>query len=179
MTPTLIDRLIAEEGLTTWMYRCSAGVVTAGVGHAMANVDMALVLPWSTPEDVVRIDFTVVLAAPLGYKAAWYAHLTTSRLNPDYVRQLLEADVNAAVVGVKKYFDEYDDFPPSAQDAVADLSFNLGWHWPVNGSWPKLTSAVLSQNWEEAAKQCHRKGISEDRNATTADLFRQAAEVKA
>jgi hypothetical protein len=53
------------------------------------------------------------------------------------------------------------------------MAFNLG----LAGlkKYPSMLAAVDAGQWDVAAAQCHRKGINEDRNQQTADLFRQAA----
>jgi hypothetical protein len=53
------------------------------------------------------------------------------------------------------------------------MAFNLG----VNGlisHFPRLIAAVKARDWKTCAAQCHRNGISDERNQKTLDLFRQA-----
>lgn len=171
----LADRLIEEEGVCTWMYQDTAvpPVVTCGVGHALFAVENALVLPWDQPEAQVRADFAFVRSAPSGRVAKWYAQFTKARLTPEYIRQLLEADIEAAIVGVKRHFPTFDSFPASAQSAIQDLAFNLGPNFPR--AWPHFKAAVLAGDWATAAAECHRKGISEARNKATAELLLAAA----
>lgn len=168
----LIDKLLEEEGITTWMYKDSKDIVTCGVGHALFTVENALVLPWNQTPVAIKCDYDAVKAAPGGYRASWYASLTKSRLAPEYVHQLLEADIDANIVILRKYFPYYGSYPKPAQLALADMAFNLGGHFPK--AWPKLRDAVTTHDWCKAADECHRQGISQARNTRTQELFKSA-----
>jgi GH24 family phage-related lysozyme (muramidase) len=171
----LINRILSEEGLTTFMYLDTAEppVVTVGVGHALSNVEAALKLPWDQPESQVRVDFAAVLSAPRGYRAAFYEQFSKSRLSEAFVRELLEREIDEQIFVVKTYFSGYDSFPEPARIAIADMAFNLGGGFPRK--FPSFTAAVLQGNWDRAAEHCHRSGIAEERNEKTAALLRQAA----
>jgi hypothetical protein len=179
---SLADRLIEEEQLVCWLYLDTSKppVVTCGVGHALHTVDDALALPWDHPADQVRADWAAILAAPPGRIARTYAWRTESRLPEAFVRELLERDIADARAGWHRHFPHYDHFPAGPSEALDDLAFNLGPNWPVElragiPVWPHLTAAVNAEDWPAAAANCHRRDVSDKRNADTAALFASAS----
>jgi GH24 family phage-related lysozyme (muramidase) len=170
----VIDDIISFEGLTTWLYLDTADppVVTCGIGHALFSLADCLALPWDQPAAAIQWDFKAVQAAAPGRLASWYATLTKSRLEADFVRQLAQQDLDARVATLRKGFPQYDGLPAPAREALQDMVFNLGGSFL--GKWPKLRTALLSGNWSAAAANCHRIGISDARNAATAALFTES-----
>lgn len=80
---------------------------------------------------------------------------------------------------------DFDQLPPPAQKAILDLAYNLspkkfklGYGSVADGFWPKLTDALLRQDYAEAAKQVHRWNVGPRRNKIIADLMREAADYK-
>ena len=74
-----------------------------------------------------------------------------------------------------KLFPSFGNFPLSAQIALWDMIYNLG---PPNlrSEFPLMRDAILEGDWEEAARQSHRLGISDQRNQHVFDLFMDATE---
>ena len=183
MDPALvIPRLESFEGRVPYMYVCTGGEVTIGIGHAIQTPADALQLTWSTdgrPATAAEIQagYASVAAAGKGRVASAYAPLSQCRM--------ADADIDALVSG---YVDEFETslaaalpnwkrYPAPAQAALFDMAFNLG----LGGlkKFPHLLAAVDAGQWDVAAAQCHRQGIAEIRNQQTADLFRQAAAFRA
>lgn len=69
----------------------------------------------------------------------------------------------------------FGNLPLTAQVALWDMIYNVG---PPNlrTEFPRLRQAILDGDWEEAARQSHRLGPSEERNQFVFDLFMGAAE---
>lgn len=72
----------------------------------------------------------------------------------------------------------FDDFTPKQKIANMDLSYNLspkkfklGYGSVDDGYWPNYTKALQSGNFEWAAKESHRKGVSENRNKIIHNLL--------
>jgi len=187
MTPQLlascVDRTIGFEGSIAWLYRdfSEKGWPTTGAGHALFSQYESRALPWKIGDrdafaNEIYKDFQVVLAAPLGHTAAYYEPLTVCRLTDEDIRGLCGNDIQVRMTALRKWVPQWDQYPPAAIQAIADMTFSLGPAWPVDGEWPKLAAAVLANDWREAAVQCHRAApISEARNKTIAALFLQAA----
>ena len=172
----LADRILSEESLTTWMYLDTANppVVTCGIGHALFTIEDCLALPWDHPQDVVRQDYQTIAAEPPGYRAEWYEQFTTSRLAEIFLHELLERDIERQVKILRCHFLRYREYPEPAQEALDDMAFQLGGNFPR--TWPQFSQSVRNEDWERVAACCHRKGISEQRNRDTADLFLAASE---
>jgi len=169
------ERLKKFEGSTSYMYRCSGGEVTVGVGHAIFDVALALQLPWTgTPAPaLIAADFARIAAADKGLVATRYEKLTQCRLNDEAVDTLLRSDIDAFEKNLSARLPAWHSYPEPAQQALFDMAYNLG----VGGllKFHKLLAACASADWETAATECRRGGIADARNKETAALFRQAA----
>ncbi len=169
------QRLKKFEGSTTYMYRCTGGEVTVGVGHAILGSAQALEIPWlaAPPPDRIASDFASVAAAAIGFPATHYQNLTECRLSTESIDAILLADIDAFTANLTARLPAWPSFPEAAQEALFDMAYNLG----VGGllKFKKLLAASAAGDWETAATQCRRAGISEDRNNETAALFRKAA----
>jgi hypothetical protein len=170
----LADRILAEEGETTWMYLDTADppVVTCGIGHALFILEDCLALPWNQPAATVSHDYRGIAGKPPGYKAEWYRRFTTARLTDIFVCELLEQDIERQVRILRGQFPHFKDYPAEAQEALSDMAFQLGGNFPK--TWPLFSRAVRNEDWKQAAASCHRKGISEKRNKETMELFLSA-----
>ncbi len=167
-------RLKQYEGSTSFMYLDTAGVVTAGAGHAIFDCTHALTLPWegAPPAAAIAADYRRVASAQRGHAAAHYAALSTCRLTDDSIGALLLADVAAFEAELARRLPAWSSYPEPAQQALFDMAYNLG----IGGlmKFHGLLAACNAGEWETAATQCHRSGIGEARNQTTAALFREA-----
>jgi GH24 family phage-related lysozyme (muramidase) len=173
----VFERLKSFEGCVPYMYRCTGGAVTVGVGHALPSVAEAATLRWqisgrpASPAQIAE-DFSKVAAAPKGLPAAHYESLTGCRLPEDYLPTLTTSDIERFERDLTMTFPEWPSYPESAQEGLFDMAFNLG----IAGlhKFPRFLAAVESKNWDDAADDCHRLGVSEARNQEIASLFRQA-----
>jgi GH24 family phage-related lysozyme (muramidase) len=176
-TESLKARMRAGEGSIAHMYKCTGGKVTIGVGHAIEDAATACTLNWTidgapAAADRVRADFAAVAAAATGAIARTYEPLTFCRMSAESIDALLQADIQRFIAGLRQIIPDFDRLPDPAQEALFDMGFNLG----IGGlqKFRNLLAAVASRDWQRAAAECHRKGISDARNAETAALFRQA-----
>jgi GH24 family phage-related lysozyme (muramidase) len=173
----VLERLKSFEGCVPYMYRCTGGDVTAGIGHALLTSADAASLKWeisgrpASPEEIAG-DFEKVSGAPIGLVAAHYAALTACRLPDDYLASLATADIERFEGDLAKMLPQWSSYSEPAQEGLFDMAFNLG----IAGlhKFPRFLEAVEAQNWEIAAAECHRQGISEVRNQEVASLFHQA-----
>ena len=158
-----------------YMYGCTGGDVTVGVGHAIHSAAEAAALSWAVASDQAQSDFAVVAAAPKGPVAASYAHLTQCRMSAADIAALLASDVQSFESQLAATLPNWVSYPEPAQEALFDMGYNLG----VGGllKFHQLLAAANTGNWKIAAAQCHRLGISDERNAATANLFLQARSI--
>jgi GH24 family phage-related lysozyme (muramidase) len=160
------------------MYLCTGGAVTVGVGHAIRDVAEAVELKWSmtgraATADEIRADHERVASAQKGMVAAWYAALTRCLLSDGDIDALLAHDMESFTAQLAQALPNWGKYPEPAQQAFFDMGFNLG----IAGlkKFHRLLAAVDAGQWTAASVECHRQGISEERNRQIADLFRQAA----
>jgi GH24 family phage-related lysozyme (muramidase) len=174
----VIPRVESFEGRVPYMYRCTGGEVTIGIGHAILAPADALSLTWSVngspaADAQIEADYAAVAAAQIGLLASSYAHLTVCRMADSDIDALIAADITRFETGLAAALPNWNSYPEPAQEALFDMGFNLG----IGGllKFPTMLAAVNAGNWAVAAAQCHRKGISDARNQETAALFLQAA----
>jgi GH24 family phage-related lysozyme (muramidase) len=174
---SVIARLKEFEGCTNYMYRCTGGDVTIGIGHALQTEAHASNLTWQingaqAPPGQVQSDYQAIAAAPVGKAATAYEHLSQCRMADADVAALVAADVKAFEAQLVKALPAWDTYPQPAQEALFDMAFNLG----VAGllKFPTMLKAVNEGDWATAAAQCHRRGIQDSRNQATAALFLEA-----
>jgi GH24 family phage-related lysozyme (muramidase) len=171
-------RLRKFEGCTDFMYRCTGGEVTVGVGHAIQKPADASAFSWTVngaPAALAQVnaDYKAIEAAQTGLAARKYQPMTRCRLDNAQIDRLLAADVQKFENLLRAEFPDWDRLPEPAQEALFDMAFNLGITGLVK-KFPKMMAAVRSRNWAVAAAECHRNGIQEERNRETAELFHQA-----
>ena len=168
------ERLKKFEGSIPYMYRCTGGEVTVGVGHAISDSTHAQALSWTgaPAAALIAADFMRIAAATKGFPADRYEGLTKCRLSADATDALLLQDIDAFAAQLTKLLPAWTGYPEPAQQALFDMAYNLG----LGGlmKFPKMLAACAAGNWETAATECRRNGIGDDRNAETAALFRQA-----
>jgi len=164
-------RLEKFEGRVPWMYRCTGGEVTVGIGHAIHSAADAQKLTWDTGADQAAAAYAVIAGAPKGQVAKNYAPLTTCRMSNDAIDALTAADIDAFTAQLRAALPKFDTYPAPAQAALFDMAYNLG----IGGlkKFPHMLAAVDAGDWEAAAQQSHRNGIQDARNNETAALFRQ------
>jgi GH24 family phage-related lysozyme (muramidase) len=165
------ERLIQFEGSIPYMYRCTGGEATVGVGHAIQTADDAAKLTWTKPATVAA-DYARVAAAPVGNVASYYVSLSTCRMSDAEITRLCGLDIDSFEVQLKQALPQWDTYPEPAQEALFDMGFNLG----VAGlmKFTNMLAAVDRGDWPAAANESHRKGIPENRNQEIADLFLMA-----
>jgi GH24 family phage-related lysozyme (muramidase) len=176
-TALVLSRLGNFEGRLPYMYRCTGGEVTVGIGHAIPTADDAVKLTWmvgsraATPDEV-RADYARIAATPKGQVASTYAPLTTCRLNAGAIDALVAADIALFTAKLAARLPNWDRYPDCVQAALFDMGFNLG----VDGllKFKKLLAACDAADWKTAAAESHRQGIGDDRNNQTAALILQA-----
>jgi GH24 family phage-related lysozyme (muramidase) len=172
-TADVRTRLERFEGRIPYMYRCTGGEVTVGIGHAIHSAADAQELTWRSAVSQVAVDFTKVAAEPKGLAASHYAPLTACRMGNDAIDQLCTADVASFTTQLEKTLLKWGTYPEPAQAALFDMAYNLG----IGGlkKFPRMLAAVDAGDWVTAANECHRNGIGDARNQETAALFRKCA----
>ena len=170
--------LIKYEGRVGYLYRCTGGKVTIGVGHACETPADACKLPFvseaGTPasSDQINAAFSAVSSATAGETASHYRACSDLNLPETAIDELLDNDIVNFTAELRKRLPKFDSYPDSAQDALFDMAYNLG----LGGllKFHNLLAACDAGDWERAAQESARNGIGVKRNPGTAELFRQA-----
>ena len=153
---SVIARLKQFEGTTDWMYKCTGGDVTVGIGHALQTVDNAQALHWnvndiSATADQVAKDYNAIQNGPINWVASAYMGMTDSRLPPAGIEALIQADCERFEFELLHAIVKWDELPAPAQEALFDMAFNLG----VAGlmKFERMLAAVDAGNWNPAVAQ--------------------------
>jgi GH24 family phage-related lysozyme (muramidase) len=100
--------------------------------------------------------------------------LTIRTTQEDIDRQFYNS-IQTAQTEVTMRFPEFNSFPPSAQQVLVEMQFNMGGGVFSENNWPRLFEAVRNQDWTTASQECERGQLGDDRNNWARDMFLQAA----
>ena len=172
------------EGFCTWMYLDVKCLVTTGDGNLIDPIETAVGLPFIHPDtggpatqDEIRTAWAVVKSrrdmAPRGGGA--FAALTSIRLTPDGVDQLVATRLDANESYLRGRFPEWDAWPADAQLGTLSMAWAMG---PAF-AFPRFEQAAHAQEWGACALQCHidtagNPGVVK-RNTANVALFKSAA----
>jgi GH24 family phage-related lysozyme (muramidase) len=159
------------------MYLDTAGLVTVGIGHMIPNLNWARQIPFvvrstgapTTPADIAA-DFRVVSAAAKGQAMPAYQRITALNLPEGWAVEDASQRLRGEYLpALKAQYPEYENYPPSVQQALLDMIYNLG----AGGlaKFGHLRAAVRAGQWQAAAHACHRMGIQQARNDWAAAQF--------
>jgi GH24 family phage-related lysozyme (muramidase) len=169
-------RLKHFEGSIPYLYRCTGGEVTVGIGHAILSTADALALNWTMgspavrPSDsIITTDYRVVEESPKGKPATYYQNLTSSRLTDAAISALLASDIPSYSAQLDRLVPGWTDYPENAQQALFDMVYNLG--QGGLSKYHKLLEACAAGDWTTAAAESHRNGIPDERNEAIRQLF--------
>lgn len=170
-----------SEGEVPYMYLDTEGLVTVGVGNMLRDVVAAQALPFvdrktrkKATKDQIKTDYETVRKQTKGRLYTFYKPHTKLDLPQVDIDRLLNARIDEFLKLLKGKFPDFDDYPMDAQEALFDMAYNLGVA-KLMREFTKFVKAVKDQDWETAAAQCKRGGISETRNRHTRELFEKAA----
>jgi len=179
MDRTAVAKFLTQfEGNVPHMYRCTGGKVTIGVGRALESAADACKLNWrigdrpATAADVTG-DFQNINVADMNHTADFYKKLTKCTMAANDIASLLEQDIIRFETELSQKLPNWNTYPEPVQQALFDMGYNLG----INGllaKFPRMLAAVNAHDWNSAANESRRNGISDARNAATANLFRSA-----
>lgn len=163
------------------MYLDTKGYVTVGVGQMVPTADAAKKLGFenatthdpATPEEIEE-DYDSVSNQDPGYRAAHYKQFTKLALPLREIEALVAKRIQEFEAGLRREFPDYDSFPEAAQEGLFDMAYNLGLSG-LTDKFPNFTAAARRQDWATCALECRRRGISDERNRKTRELFERAA----
>ena len=175
------DRARRTEGEIEHLYLDPNGKVHVGVGRLLPSADAAAKLAFlrnadGTPatEQEIKAEFAIVAGKEGNKVASYYKQFTTLHLAKTTIDALLTADLQTVVNGLRSDFSDYGSYPAGVQEALIDMAFNLGNAGLVN-EFPRFVGHIRKRDWKAAAKESHRRGVSEARNDEIAKLLDDAA----
>lgn len=184
-----MDDLLAHEGCCAWPYCDKRGLVTTGIGNLVASPAAMVTLPWfhradnslaTNDEKAAAFDAVKGAYSSTSPQAAgFYRAISDLRLGLDYVHTLARQRlVSEFIPGVIRVFPGFPAFPLPARRGLIDMEYSLG-----VGGLLKFHTLVTAANsvppdWMVVSQQCHRAGGSDERNAWTANIFKEAAGIE-
>lgn len=183
LSPTqFIERLKGFEGYADHLYLDTAGKITVGVGLMYGSAD-SLVASHITfrhkatgkiaTASEIKEEYKRVSKLSKGRPLSFYrGHGLLSADGADLqgrlIRRLAEAGTDAMyffntgkpVAGGK--FEQFSDLPTNVQLALMDMAFNLGRSKLCK--FQNLRAFLKQGDWQNAAKESHRRGIQSSRN---------------
>ena len=147
------ERLKKFEGSTSYMYRCTGGEVTVGVGHAIFDATHAAQIAWTGAPSPALIagDFARVAAADKGLVATRYENLTQCRLGADAIEGLLLSDIEAFEKNLTASLPEWRGYPEPAQQGA--LRYGLQ---PRGGRIAEVSQVACRLRLGRLGNGCHR-----------------------
>jgi len=173
----VVADLIRWEGNVPHMYLDTVGNVTVGVGHLIADVTAAQQLGFvnrssgvkATPAEI-RDDFESTVQQPPGRLPQYYEKFTKLDLPADERIAILRSQIQQCDQGLARSFAGYDGYPINPRRALIDMCFNLGLT-TLLAQFKRLRHACEAGDWNTAAVESWRLGISGERNEWTKQLF--------
>ncbi|BFM06572.1 hypothetical protein [Halioxenophilus aromaticivorans] len=185
------------EGRSTHLYLDTLGNVTVGVGHFVANrgaiVSVQLYKKDAQGNNVVaslaekQAEYDNIARQSYGvsFAAGYYKQFTKLfMLNIDIDAQR-EAHLKSFFKELAGYYNvangfksDFENMPLEVQKALFDMVFNVGLPSLISG-FPQLDKAIKTEQWDVAANQCSRKGLSPARNSYCKNLFNLAHNLSA
>lgn len=171
------------EGNVDHMYLDTRGFVTVGKGKMLPTASDAVALAFlrqgtdvPASEDEIRAEYNLIaeMVEDVGRDADYFGQFTNLYLPQADVDRLVTDHMRGDFEALLQQYPGFGNLPLSVQIALWDMIYNLGSSGLAE--FRLLRQAILDGNWEEAARQSHRQGPSEERNRFVFDLFMDAAE---
>ncbi len=204
----MINFITGHEDNIPYMYLDTKGNVTVGKGFMIPDVDSAGRYPFyygtssenlikqANPHDirdaynkVKRKSYGQGVVAKSFNPFSSGSDLSKIGLNNDFIQQEIIRRLDASQKSLERKFRSFDQRPYPAQKALMDMEYNIGnpkfQHTIIDPStgqnkpgWPKLFDALTNEDYAQAARQSHRKDVSEEQNKAIYDLFMEADRIK-
>jgi len=165
------------EGCCAWLYLDTRGNVTIWVGFEVPSALAAQSLPLYLPGGTLPCTMQEKAAAWETVSAMQPGRLSSSSgysgcpvMLPSDGDALLMAKLDALDEGLAAGIPGFEALPDAWKMACLDQAFNLGLHGFLSG-YPHEIDRIEAGDGLGAALQCHRNGISDERNAWAAAQF--------
>lgn len=156
-----------NEGTVPHMYLDTAGLLTFGCGFR-PPLSKYMWKPSLQHAEADAKDVLSVLDKGV-HTAAWYKPYCRAYLEPEEIARVLLIKLREYEQQLNLVGWALDKRPATIQVVILDMAYNLG----VVGlsKFKKFRAAIETADWVEAAAQCKRGGISDQRNIETAQMI--------
>ena len=170
VTPEVIAHYKKFEGYANHFYLDGPGFVTIGIGCMIPNANAASKLRMineiidrpATPDEIIE-EYDYVKTSLSGQTLKYYEEFTSLTLPEKDIISLFDLRYRDKFHDLKRMIPEFLEFPDAVQEVLLDMAFNLG----VTGllmKFPNFITKIRAHKYSEAALNCHRRGIGEERN---------------
>lgn len=165
----ILNHFVRFEGRFNHFYLDSDGIVTFGIGSALFSEQDALNLVlynkrtglFATPTEKIN-EFKTIRECAVGNKAFYYESFCSLVTTDEVVESKFFLEIDNFLTELDNNFCRLDLFPEPAQLVLLDMVYNLG---PQHlREFVKFLLAFQARRWVDAAAECHRIGISDERN---------------
>lgn len=179
------------ENSYSYVYLDSKGLPTVGVGHLITSADAAATLPFHKADGTLATQQEIkdmladVESHPQSaeclagdntqcYPASHFEQYSTLHLEQADIDALTKKHLNDFDADLHRIYPDFDTYPAAVKKALYDMIYNLG-AGGVENKFPSFTKAIKARDWQKAADESHRTGISDTRNDYVKALLEQAA----
>lgn len=201
MTPVPLDATVKSEvsknietyeGRIPHLYLDTVGKVTVGIGHMVPSKVAMVTIPMYKPsaQNALKLatfqekqnEYDAIKKQPFGrnYGASFYTNHATLVMKDIDINAQSESHIQSFYTELTAYYaanngfsKDFDAMPVEVQKSLFDMVFNLG-ITKLKNQYTKMNGHIKTENWNEAAKQSNRIGISPLRNKYVYNLFLKA-----
>ena len=186
-------KLLEREGNKNHLYFDTKGILHTGIGLNINNYSSFRKLDFITKDGKLLTErqkkayFAKVKAFQrqqakkgFNYKASYYAKYLTVCPTKESCDKLFIKRITDSMNYIKKTLgvEAYYNLHAKAQSEIIMMHYNMGSDRFNPTKWPKFFNAAKHANYIVMSKECHTKGVSEERNQQVANTFKSVANVK-
>lgn len=177
-----VRHLSRYEGEVAHLYLDTRGNPTIGIGFHVANKSEFAQLPLResrTKRHASRehklAEFERIKRLPPACPANFYTNHCELYLSHNASQKILLLKIQSFKEELKRIYGEplFNSLPTNAKLALLDMIYTLG-QTQLQNHWPLFNDAVRKRDWQAAAQQSNRKGVSVSRNAKIKQLLESA-----
>lgn len=179
------------ENSFPYVYLDSKGLPTVGTGHLITSADAAATLTFykddgtQATEQEIKDMLGDVESHPQSaeciagdnsqcYPASHYSQYSKLRMTQDDIDALTKKHLADFDTNLHTIYPDFDTYPAAVKKVLYDMIYNLG-PSGIENKFPSFTAAIKARDWQKAADESHRTGISETRNDYVKNLLEKAA----
>lgn len=185
----IFEAIVKEEGFTTYMYldtstRGNKSKVTIGYGKMIGSSEESTKIPFeidgkAASATQIKEDWNKVYNSVSGvntYRHTYFESKSTIRITKYTAKQLTIEHIRSDLQNARKRFPDFDKYPVLAQEAILDMSYNLGFSTTGIDKFPTFSQYIKAKDFLSAAKESNRPQLKDSRNIHVKQLLEAAAE---